>query len=488
MNGDNMITNKMLINGQWMDSADGKYIEIENPATEAIFERVPASSESDINDAVDSAHSAFKAWSALSAAKRGEYMINASILVKEREEELARVMTTEQGKPFDEALGEVRKGMEILHYYAEEGKRVYGRIIPDYDSTNASYVIYQPVGVSAAVSPWNYPIELVGWKVGAALAAGCTIVVKPPSETPLSPLNFIKCLADVGIPKGVINVVFGKGSFAGPLLIKNPKVKKVAFTGSTEVGKEVIRLCSKHMKKFSLELGGHCPLIICKNCNLDEAVKGAVRRTFRNMGQICIAINRIYVHKDIFDRFMNAFISMTSKLVIANGLKNPHADLGPMANRDGIEKTKRHIEDAVNKGAKIAYGGKRPDGNEFEKGYFFQPTILTNVSHKMLVMSEESFGPIVGVMIYDSNNEAIEYANSSNYGLASYVYTNDLHEAYEFAHKLESGNVAINNPDAGVINAPYGGFKESGMGYEHGPEGLMQYLAAKHIRIRYFKK
>jgi succinate-semialdehyde dehydrogenase/glutarate-semialdehyde dehydrogenase len=242
------------------------------------------------------------------------------------------------------------------------------------------------------------------------------------------------------------------------------------------------------MKKLSLELGGQCPLIVSEKCAFEEAVRGAVRRTYRNMGQICIAINRIYVQNAIFEKFVDAFSDAAKKLVIGNGIKNPSADLGPMANRAGIEKTVDHIEDAVKKGATLVYGGERPEGEEYEKGYFFKPSILTNVTHEMKVMSEESFGPIVGIMPFETIDEAIEHANSTPYGLASYVYTDDLHEADEFAAKLDSGNVAINNPDAGVINAPYGGFKESGMGYEHGPEGLEQYLSAKHVRIRYFNR
>ncbi|MFW6180487.1 MAG: aldehyde dehydrogenase family protein, partial [Spirochaetota bacterium] len=340
----------------------------------------------------------------------------------------------------------------------------------------------------AAISPWNYPIELVGWKVGGALAAGCTVVVKPPSETPLSPAAYIRCLVDAGIPGGVVNLVFGRGSTVGRGLIEHPLVKKVAFTGSSEAGRSVARLCAGHMKKVSLELGGHCPLIVSDRCNLEEAVLGAVRRTYRNMGQICIAINRIYVQESIYDRFMESFVGQTKKLVIANGLENPSADLGPMANRAGVDKTLAHVNDAKSKGAQVVCGGGKPAGKKYEKGYFFTPTVITGVTHDMLVMKEESFGPIVGIMPYRTVEEAVEYANSTRYGLASYVYTDDLHEADEFIRRLESGNVAINNPDAGVINAPYGGFKDSGMGYEHGPEGLEQYLAAKHVRIRYFNR
>jgi succinate-semialdehyde dehydrogenase/glutarate-semialdehyde dehydrogenase len=483
-----MTTNKLLIDGQWLDSSEGKWIEVENPATGELFERVPAASESDVDAAVKAAHGAFPAWAALSCDRRAEYLHRAERLVLGRADEIAALMTKEQGKPFGESKGEVLKGAEILGYYAEEGKRVYGRIVPGFDARTTSYVLYEPVGVSAAISPWNYPIELVAWKVGGALAAGCTIVVKPPSETPLSPLAFVKCLVDAGVPGGVVNVVFGRGASAGSLLIRHPLVKKVAFTGSTEVGREVMKLCAEHMKKVSLELGGQCPLIVSRDCNLKEAVRGAVRRSFRNMGQICIAVNRIYVHEKIYREFLDAFVSGTSKLTIADGLEKPDADLGPMANRAGIEKTTKHIEDAVKKGAKVACGGRRPEGKEYEKGYFFMPTILTGVDHGMLVMHEETFGPVVGVMPYSNLAQVIEWANSTDYGLASYVYTNDLEEVDAFTRGLESGNVAFNNADAGVINAPYGGYKASGMGYEHGPEGLEHYLRAKHVRIRYFNR
>ena len=401
-----MITTKMIINGEWVDNIDGQYIEVENPATEEVFARVPTASEANIHEAVEAAEKAFKEWSRLSPEKRAVYLMKASELVREREDKLAEMMTKEQGKPFNEARGEVRKGAEILQYYAEEGKRAHGRIIPGYDASTTSYVIYQPVGVSVAISPWNYPIELVGWKIGGALAAGCTVVLKPPSETPLSSTHYVKCVIDAGVPAGVVNVVFGRGSYAGPLLIKHPLVQKVAFTGSTEVGKSVIKECAEHMKKVSLELGGSCPLIVSKTCKLEEAVKGAVRRTFRNMGQICISINRIYVAEEIYHDFLEAFVEATKKLTIANGLEKPDADVGPMANKEGIEKTTRHIEDAVQKGAKMLCGGKRPDGEEFKKGYFFLPTILADVTHEMLIMREETFGPAVGVMPYKTLDEA----------------------------------------------------------------------------------
>ncbi len=481
-----MQAHNLLIDGRWLDS--GERIEVENPATEEIFARVPRATEAQLDAAVEAAHRAFPAWARLSVEKRSDLLFRAAALAEERAEDIGALMTREQGKPLAEARGEVLKGAEILRYYGEQGKRVYGRIVPGYDPTTTSYVIYQPVGVSVGISPWNYPIELVAWKLGGALAAGCTIVLKPPSETPLSPLHFVECLVDAGLPPGVANVVFGSGSQVGPRLIRHPLVKKVAFTGSTEVGRQVLKLCAEGLKKVSLELGGHCPLIVSRRANLAEAVKGAVRRSFRNNGQICIAINRIYVEEAVYGQFLEAFVAGTRRLTLANGMEKPDADLGPMANRAGVEKSMRHVQDAVDKGARIACGGGKPEGEAYRKGHFFLPTVLTEVNHDMLVMREETFGPVVGIMPYRTLAQAIELANATPYGLATYVYTDDLGEADELASALEAGNVAINNPDAGVINAPYGGYKDSGQGYEHGPEGLEQYLQAKHVRIRYFNR
>jgi succinate-semialdehyde dehydrogenase/glutarate-semialdehyde dehydrogenase len=479
---------RMLIGGQWVESGDGGTIEVENPATEELFERVPRAAEADLEAAVQAAARAFPHWAAASPESRAGALLRAAALVRERAERIARLMTMEQGKPLDEARGEVLKGAEILAYYAEEGKRIHGRLIPGHEGRSTSYVLYEPVGPSVGISPWNYPVELIAWKLGAALAAGCTIVLKPPSQTPLSPLRFVECLHDSGLPPGVVNLVFGAGPQAGPRLIRHPLVKKVAFTGSTDVGREVVRMCAEGMKRVSLELGGHCPLIVSARSNLGQAVRGAVRRSFRNNGQICISINRIYVEQAVYEEFLGAFLEGTRRLTMADGLERPDADLGPMASKAGVQKAERHIEEAVRNGAKIACGGRRPDGEEFRRGYFFLPTILTDVTHEMLVMKEETFGPVVGVMPYRGVEQAVEYANSTSYGLAAYLYTDDLGEADEFTARLESGNVAINTPDAGVINAPYGGFKDSGMGYEHGREGLEQYLRAKHVRIAHLNR
>lgn len=475
----------MLIDGDWVDSESREYIEVVNPADGEVFAEVPRATENEVNQALKAARAAFPAWAALSPFQRAEYLWRAADNLNERKEKIGCLMTREQGKPLKEAIGEVEKGAEMLRYYAEEGKRAYGQIVANQDSRDQSLVVKQPVGVVVALSAWNYPVELTGWKAAAALAAGCTIVAKPPTLTPLSPLEYWRCLFDAGIPAGVVNAVTGAGTAVGRQLVKSPLSQKVAFTGSLKVGLDIQEQAKDTIKKISLELGGQCPMIVSNHCDLAVAVKGAVRRSFRNMGQICIAINRIYVHEDIYQTFLSEFKNETLKLTIANGLEKPDSDLGPMASRQGLEKTRHHIEDALSKGARLICGGKRPPGAEYQKGYFFEPTIVADTSHEMLIMTEETFGPAVGVMPYGTLDEAIRLANATPYGLAAYACTNDLHEMHKLSQALEAGSVAVNNVDAGIMNVAYGGWKQSGIGHEHGHEGLAQYLNLKHVRIRY---
>lgn len=479
-----MLHGELLIGGRWCPGEEEAEELLIDPATEEAFGSVSIASKRDVDKAVEAAQAAFLQWSSLSAFQRGEYLRKASSLVLERSGEIAVLMTREQGKPVKEAEGEAIKASQILRYYAEEGERVYGRVIPNETTSMESQVIYQPLGVAASITPWNYPVELLAWKVGAALAAGCTLVAKLPTKTPLSPLAFLSCLVDVGIPGGTVNALIGPGETLGPALIKHPGVRKVAFTGSTEVGRSVYRNCADSLTKASLELGGSLPMIVCSDCDMDKAVAGAVRRSFRNMGQICIAINRIYVHTSIYESFLEKFALATRQLTIGNGLVD-NCDLGPMANVKGLEKTQAHIQDALKKGARLVYGGGKPSGEKFTKGFFFEPTILGNANHEMLVMTEETFGPVVGVMPFSDLDEAISLANDTEYGLAAIVYTQNLTTARHLSLEIKAGNVAINNVDAGVINAPYGGWKDSGIGHEHGPEGLYEYLLVKHIRIRY---
>jgi len=477
-----MIIEKNLINGVWKNASNGGTFDVTNPATGEVMATVPRSTNEDVEEAVRAADLSFKEWSLLSIFDRGAILRKASDNVHQQAKDIAELLTQEMGKPFNEALGEVEKGANILRYYAEEAERVYGRIIANPEAGVESRVIYQPIGVTAAISPWNYPIELLAWKVGAALASGCTIICKLPSETPISPIAFIKCIEKAGVFPGVVNTLTGSGSDIGTLLVKHPLVKKVAFTGSTEVGKTVLMESSKTLKKVSLELGGSLPMVICEDADLEMAVKGAVRRSFRNMGQICISINRIYVDRKIYNQFVEKFTVETEKLKIGNGLFD-ECDLGPMCTSKGLEKTIEHIEDAVGKGARLTTGGKRPEGDQFTRGNYYLPSILADVNHDMLIMQEETFGPAVGVMPFDSIDEAIDLANDSQYGLAAIVYTNHLGLSEKLSREINAGNVAINNVDAGVMNAPYGGWNESGIGYEHGPEGLYEYLRIKHIRV-----
>lgn len=477
-----MIT-KMLINGQWKDAADGQTFDVVDPRTAKAFAKVPKATPQDVADAIDAADSTFKHWSELNVFKRSAILRKASALVQENKEEIGRMMSREQGKPAAEAIGEAQKGADILRYYAEEGERVYGRIIANEDENTTSMVIYQPIGVCAAISPWNYPIELLAWKVGAALVSGCTLVCKLPSETPLSPLMFLDNVVKAGVPAGVLNALTGAGSEIGGWLLENPKIKKIAFTGSTRVGKTVLASCVDNLRKSSMELGGSLPMLVFKDCDLGAAVKGAVRRSFRNMGQICIAINRIYVEREIYEEFLSRFKEETEKLTIGDGLSGD-VSLGPMCNMAGLKTVGEHVSDAMRKGARLITGGEAPVIPGFENGYWYKPTILADVNHSMKIMTEETFGPAVGVMPFEGIDEAIKLANDCVYGLASIVYTQNLSTAHTCALKIEAGNVAINNVDAGVINAPYGGWKESGFGHEHGPEGLREYYHLKHVRLR----
>ena len=397
---------------------------------------------------------------------------------------MARTMTLEQGKPLNEAKGEILKLAEACHFYAEEAVRIHGEIVPNNTTDIDSLVVREPIGVVGAITPWNYPAELIGWKLCAALAAGCTIVVKPAELTPFTALAIAAMAQKAGIPPGVVNVVTGAGAQVGQALVEHPGVDKIAFTGSSAVGLHIQRSCAT-IKRLSLELGGNCPLIVTATAALDAAVKGAVRRSFRNMGQICIAINRIYVARQVADEFVSALGAAADALVVGNGIEQPDADVGAMASEAPLAKTREHLADALAKGARLVAGGSAPEGEAFSRGHFFRPTVLADCTHAMKVMTEETFGPLVGVMAFDRLDEAIELANDTPYGLASYVYARDMDEVRYLSSRLDYGNVAVNNVDAGIMNAPYGGRKQSGVGYEHGREGMLEYLNFKHIRIRY---
>lgn len=475
--------NQLLINGKWTDAKDGAKMPVYDPRTNKMIAEVAKAGKNDVLEAIEAANNAFPKWAKTPLYERTKLLRKAAEIVRKNREEIAKAMTLEQGKPFKEALGEVDKGADILIYYAEEGERVYGRIIQNAENDIQSAVIYQPIGVCAAIVPWNYPVELLAWKIGGAMAAGCSIICKFSSETPINSALFIKYIQEAGFPNGVINSLNGSGDEIGSVLLESPKVKKVAFTGSTSVGLEVLKLCAPTLKKTSMELGGSLPMLIFKDCDLKAAAIGAARRSFRNMGQICIAVNRIYVEKDIYEEFLSEFKKETEKLIVGDGF-DEKTNLGPMCNKKGLETTIKHVKDAIERGARLLTGGKAPQIAGFPDGNWYMPTILADVKQDALIMREETFGPAVGVAPFKDVDDAISLANDTQYGLAAIVYSSNIHTIKRCCLEIEAGNIAVNNVDAGVINAPYGGWKSSGFGKEHGPEGLFEYFQIKHLRVK----
>ncbi|SHO67208.1 succinate-semialdehyde dehydrogenase / glutarate-semialdehyde dehydrogenase [Pseudoxanthobacter soli DSM 19599] len=473
----------LFIDGAFCAGTGGR-LPVVNPATGESLGQIAAATPEEVEAAVAAARRAFRPWAALVPRRRAEALHRLGDLIAADADAMARIMTLEQGKPLNEARGEILKLAEACHFYAEEATRVLGEIVPNDQPGFQSLVVREPIGVVGAITPWNYPAELVGWKLCASLAAGCTIVIKPAELTPFTALAIAAKVAEAKIPAGVVNVVTGKGSVVGQALVDHPGVDKIAFTGSSRVGLH-IQNSSPVVKRLSLELGGNCPLIVTESADIAAAVKGATRRSFRNMGQICIAINRIYVARQHYEGFLSALGAAADRLTIGNGIERPNADVGAMASAEPLEKTQAHLADALAKGARLVAGGSAPQGEEFARGFFFRPTVVGDCTHDMLVMTEETFGPLVGVAPYDSLDEAIEKANDTPYGLASYAYARDLVEIQRLSMGLDYGNVAINNVDAGIMNAPYGGRKQSGVGYEHGREGLLEYFNFKHVRLHH---
>lgn len=476
------LSNVLFIDGEFVKS-ESETIAVKNPARNEVLGHIPLATLEELDIAVKAARKAFPLWANCLPVERARALHRLGDLISKASDDMAFIMTSEQGKPLNEAKGEILKLAEACHFYAEEAIRIHGEIIPNDKSHFNSQVIREPIGVVGAITPWNYPAELIGWKLCASLAAGCTIIIKPAEITSFTALAIAKKVQEAGIPRGVVNVLTGKGSVIGQGLVEHLDVDKIAFTGSTEVGLRIQQSCPK-IKHLSLELGGNCPMIVTSRADIEAAVMGATRRSFRNAGQICIAINRIYVEDLVYEEFLTKFTKAAKALVIEDGLNNPDADVGAMASYEPLEKTKEHLADALDKKARLLCGGELQEGT-YENGYFFSPAIVADCTHEMAVMTEETFGPLVGVMPFKTLEEAIDLANATPYGLAAYAFTEDLKEVQKLGKALDYGNVAINNVDAGIMNAPYGGRKQSGIGYEHGREGLLQYFNFKHIRLYY---
>lgn len=471
--------NGLYIDGQWVRSARERIIDVENPYNRKVIAQVRSGAKEDALEAIAAANAAFPYWSGLTARERSTFLYDAYQVMMERKERLATILTKEQGKPLKEARSEIEFAASFLQWYAEEAKRVYGEIIPSSRSGKRLFVVPQPIGVVAAITPWNFPAAMVTRKIAPALAAGCTVVLKPAEQTPLSAIEIVEIFHEIGLPKGVVNLVTGDPEEIGDVFVNSKEVRALTFTGSTEVGKKLMEASATNVKKLSLELGGHAPFIVLEDADIELATDLAIASKFRNGGQTCICTNRIFVHESIKDAFLEKMSEKVKSLKLGNGL-DEGIDIGPLINEEGVQKVRDQVEDAIAKGAEVVVGGKEWDGAE---GYFYEPTILRNVNETMKIMSQETFGPVVPIQSFKTTDEAIAAANHSSYGLAAFLFTNDINQAFKVMEKLEYGIVGINDVFPGTAEAPFGGIKESGLGKEGGRDGILEFIEKKYVSL-----
>lgn len=470
---------KHYINGEWSTAGDG-VINVMNPATGEQVGTVPNGGEDEATQAIDAAAAAFPEWSKTTAYHRSELLMKWHDLLMENKQEVAEIMTKEMGKPLAESIGEIEYSAAFISWFAEEGKRVYGRTVPASKDGKRIQVIKQPVGVVVSITPWNFPAAMMARKMAPALAAGCTFVAKPAKLTPLTAVRMYELAEEAGFPKGVINMVTGSAGKIGKVFTSHPSVRKLTFTGSTEIGKELMKQSSETMLNLSLELGGHAPIIVLDDANIEEAVKGVMASKFRNAGQTCVCGNRIYVQDGIVDEFSRKLQEAASDLKVGNGL-DEGVQIGPLVDKDGYEKVAEHVRDAVDKGAKVLVGG---DGKTENDAYFYNPTVLLNANSDMLVMNEETFGPVAPIMTFKTDEEAVKLANDTRFGLAAYFFTDSMTRGTYIAENLDYGIVGWNDGLPSAAQAPFGGMKESGIGREGGMEGLEAFLETKYISIQ----
>ncbi|MGT2455537.1 NAD-dependent succinate-semialdehyde dehydrogenase [Cupriavidus basilensis] len=464
------------VNGQWVDAADGEVVPVTNPANGEQIGTVPRMTAADVQAAIAAAERALPAWRATSAKERSRLLRRWFDLCTAHQEDLATILTLEQGKPLRESRGEIAYGSGFIEWFAEEARRIYGDVIPAPSADRRIIVLKQPVGVVAAITPWNFPNAMITRKAGAALAAGCTIVVKPASATPFSALALAVLAKEAGIPDGVLNVVTGSASVIGRELTASPVVRKLSFTGSTEVGKTLLEQCAGTVKKVSMELGGNAPFLIFDDADLDAAVVGVMASKFRNAGQTCVCANRIFVQEGVYDAFAKKLQAAVEAQVVGDGMA-AGVDLGPLIDDAAIDKVREHIDDAVGLGARVLTGGhSHPLG-----GRFFTPTILTDVSPKAKLMHEETFGPVAPLIRFQTENEGVAMANDTPFGLAAYFYTGSYARSWRVAEALECGIVGLNEGLISTEVAPFGGMKESGIGREGSKYGIEDYIEVKYL-------
>ena len=473
----------LLINGEWQPSESGVYFDVINPARGEVIAQCPKATVAETILALEAAQNAFDDWRYTPARQRSDLMHKAAAIFRERIDHIAELLTLEHGKPLQDSYKELNFSADVIDYYAEEARRLFGTHFEGDAGPTHSFVLKQPVGVVAAITPWNFPVDLLSWKVGPALTVGCTIVVKPPSQAPLAASEFLRCFVDAGLPPGVVNIVTGAGSTVGAEMVTNPISRKIAFTGSTPTGLWIAQEAAKQLKHVTLELGGSAPFLVFRDADLDLAVPQALRRAFSHTGQICISVNRIFVHEDVSEEFTRRFAESASKLRVADGMKVPDADMGPMIDEAGLDTVVEHLQDAVEKGASILTGGGKPEGEEYSRGYFFLPTVLTDITPDMKVMREETFGPLAPIGIFKTTDEAIQMANDTPFGLAAYIFTRDLDTAMYAAERIDAGGIGVNVNDITDMRGPFGGRKMSGIGRELGQPGMDSYMEWKHVRV-----
>ena len=475
-----MTSYSLYLNGQWRQP--GPPIDVTNPAIGEVVGQVATVDRAEVAEALTAAEGVFASWRQLPAKQRGDYLTAVADSVQARADEIARVITLENGKPLPQSKGEVAMAIDHLRWFAAEAPRAYGRIVPHQVDGKRHLIVKSPVGVVGAIAPWNFPLVLAVRKVAPAMAAGCPVLLKPSSSTPISSVMLGECMEAAGVPAGVFQLVVGKAADIAAEFLENPVCRKISFTGSTEVGRELIAGSARNVTSLSLELGGHAPVIVFEDADIDLAVQGAIITKFRNTGQSCIASNRIYVHRPIYDCFVEAFVAQATALKVGNGL-DESVEIGPLIDAAALDTALAHIADAVAGGAKVMCGGKRTGGTGHDAGCFLEPTVLVDVPADARCMREETFAPVAPVCVFDDEDEAVRRANDTCYGLAAYAFTRDLNRALRLAEQLDAGTIALNDAVPATSQCPFGGMKQSGLGRELGIEGLDAYLETKHVSI-----
>ncbi|HUL18597.1 MAG TPA: NADP-dependent succinate-semialdehyde dehydrogenase [Steroidobacteraceae bacterium] len=473
-----LLRTRAFIGGEWLNAGDGATHAVTNPATREVLGTVPAMGAAETRRAIEAAQAAFPAWAARTAKERAAILRRWYELLMANQDDLATLMTAEQGKPLAEAKGEIAYAASFIEWFAEEGKRLYGDLIPGHQPDKRILVLRQPVGVVAAITPWNFPLAMITRKAGPALAAGCTFICKPAGQTPYSALAAAALAERAGLPPGVLNVLTGEARAIGGEMTSNPIVRKVTFTGSTEIGKQLMAQCAGTMKKISLELGGNAPFIVFADADLDAAVAGAIASKYRNTGQTCVCANRLLVQAPVYEEFTRKLVAAVAQLRVGDGLKGA-TDQGPLIDEKALAKVEEHLQDALAKGARVVQGGRR----HALGGTFFEPTVLTGVTPRMMVAREETFGPIAPLFRFESEADAIRMANDTEFGLAAYFYTRDLARSWRVAEALEYGIVGLNTGLISTEVAPFGGMKESGTGREGSKYGILDYTELKYVCV-----